>query len=71
MINVKLVDMPVGVKSFVRLKDDCPTIVINARLSYEQQKRCYRHEVKHITNNDFEQFSVDVIEMEAHGNVKE
>ena len=51
---VRLYDMPVSIKSYVRKNaDDSYTIVINSRLSREQQKICYRHEMEHINRMDF------------------
>lgn len=34
--------------------EDYYTIVINSRISYEQQKEAYWHEIKHIKENDFD-----------------
>lgn len=66
MCRVKLLDLPVTVRSFVKVKDGHETIVINARLSYEMQKDCYAHEMKHIRDNDFELPDANTIEMNAH-----
>lgn len=64
---VRLIDLPGTVKSFVRINDDSTaTVIINARLSREQQLKQYRHEVMHCTENDFEKQDADRIELEAH-----
>ena len=66
---VRLYDMPVSIKSYVRENaDDSYTIVINSRLSREQQKICYRHELEHINRLDFyARKCADEIENERHG----
>ena len=52
-VQVILMDLPTHVRGFVCLGSDYnPCIVINARLSAEQQKKTYRHEMKHIINGD-------------------
>ena len=63
-IFVRLVDMPYRVKAFVQYESitDTYTIVINSRLSYEAQCKAFRHEIKHIYNNDFEKEKVAEIE---------
>lgn len=66
MINVIYKDMPVEIKSFVKKGVETDTIVINSRLSYEQQMKCYLHEVQHLRNNDFEKYFVQQIEFDAH-----
>ena len=43
------------------------TIVINARLSCDQQRECFEHEVGHIGNGDLDkEGSADAIEVAAH-----
>lgn len=65
--NVRLIDLPETVRSFVKPNDDCSaTIVINARLNHEQQCECYWHEVEHIEHDNFKQENVNEIETEAH-----
>ena len=66
--NVMLLDLPTTVYSFVRQNPNGSyTIVINARLSAEDQMRHYRHEVDHIENHDFEKdMTADEIEVMAH-----
>ena len=64
---VRLVNLPVSVHSFVREKDGVTTIVLNARLTMEQLRKCYKHEVEHILARDLESCgSADVIEMDRH-----
>ena len=67
MIQTRILDLPVGVSSFVLEEDEFYTIVLNARLSAEDQVRHYRHEVDHIENHDFEKdMTADEIEVLAH-----
>lgn len=63
---VRLVDLPPRVRGFVTNKDGEPVIVLNARLTREQNRKTYLHELKHIKNGDFEKENVDQIEREAH-----
>lgn len=68
MIQTRILDLPVGVSSFVLVDDGVYTIVLNARLSAEDRARHYRHELGHIQNCDFEkEMTADVIEYYAHG----
>ena len=70
MISVKYLDMPTTVRGFVR--DSCGdyTIVLNPRMSYEQQQKTYRHELYHIENGDLDRdCDLDQIEAEAHKEV--
>ena len=70
MVTVRFKNMPTKIKSFVQKDDDADTIVINSRLSHEQQRCCYIHEIQHLRRGDFEKESVQEIEAEAHGKVK-
>ena len=36
--------------------DDYYTIILNSRVSYDCAKRAFKHELKHIQNNDFVRF---------------
>ncbi|MGN0402618.1 MAG: ImmA/IrrE family metallo-endopeptidase [Acetatifactor sp.] len=67
-INVVYVDMPAGVRSYVVLNsDESYTIVINSRLSHEQNLLSYYHEIDHIKNGDYDRNrSADLIEIVAH-----
>ena len=50
-IPVILMDLPTTVRGFVSLGSDYqPCIIINARLTKEQQKKTYLHELRHIQN---------------------
>ena len=52
-IPIVLKDLPVHVRGFVCLGSDFePIIVINARMSREQQLRTYRHEIKHLQRGE-------------------
>ena len=51
--EVILQDLPTSVRGFVFHDDDGePVIVVNARLTHEQNRRTYRHEKKHIQRGD-------------------
>lgn len=62
------VNMPTTIRSFVISNNDMSfTIMINARISSEQQLRAYKHELSHIQNGDYDKCcSVDLIEFYAH-----
>lgn len=63
-----LVDMPCSIGGHCNCNPDGSyTICINARLGYEEQKKVYLHELRHIHNNDFEKFNVEEIERGSHG----
>lgn len=48
-----LVDLPTSVRGFVYLDDNGdPKIVVNARLTREQNRRTWDHEKKHIARGD-------------------
>ena len=52
-IPIVLKDLPVHVRGFVCLGSDFePIIVINARMSREQQLRTYKHEIKHLLRGE-------------------
>lgn len=66
---IKMVDMPVTVKAYtVPNNDGTYTIFINSRLSSEQQKESYSHEVEHILSDDFEAINADDAELITHAN---
>ena len=51
--EVILKDLPTSVRGFVFLGDDGePVIVVNSRLTREQNRRTYRHERKHIKKEE-------------------
>ena len=52
-IPIILKDLPVHVRGFVCLGSDFePIIVINARMTREQQLRTYKHEIKHLKHGE-------------------
>lgn len=63
-----LIDLPTRVRGLT-----CPnadgsyTVFLNARLSADQQREAYRHELSHIQGDDFERADVQQIELHAHG----
>lgn len=67
--NTVLKDLPATIKAYTVLcPDGTYTIVLNSRLSHEQQLEAYKHELKHIMDNDFdiENGDADAIEQYAH-----
>lgn len=63
-------NMPTTIRSFVVSNSDMSfTIIINARISSDQQLRAYLHELRHIKNGDYDKHcSVELIELNAHLN---
>lgn len=65
--RVVLYNLPTSIKGYtVKNIDDTYTILLNSRLTYEQNVKSYKHELKHINNNDFDKDNVDLIEIDAH-----
>lgn len=63
MVNVRLLQLPVTIRGFVKENEDGTyTIVLNSRLSYEQNLKTYKHELSHIANNDFQKHDVNEAE---------
>ncbi len=63
MINVLYLQLPSRVKGHItKNEDDSYTIILNSRLSHEQNVRTYKHEISHINNDDFEKSDVNQIE---------
>jgi hypothetical protein len=51
--KVILQDLPTSVRGFVfQGEDGEPVIVVNSRLTREQNRKTYRHERKHIKKNE-------------------
>lgn len=51
--EVVLADLPTSIRGFVYLGDDGePVIVVNSRLTREQNRRTFRHEKRHIRRGD-------------------
>lgn len=67
-VYVNLYDLPATVRSFVVCNaDQTYTIVLNSRLSREQNLISYWHEIGHIKNGDYEKkCSADLIEISSH-----
>lgn len=66
-IKTVLYDLPQGIKGYTLHKDGFYTIVLNSKLSHEQNKKTYLHEMFHIENGDFDNTnSVGLIELYAH-----
>lgn len=62
--RVILENMPTSIKGFVFKDDDgAPVIVLNSRLSREQNRRTYEHERRHIDRGDM--FNEDYHEYEG------
>ena len=52
-VPVILRDLPETIRGFVCLGSDYePVIVINSRMSKEQQKKTYKHELDHIQSGE-------------------
>lgn len=70
-IHTVLADMPCNIKSYVVANADMSyTIVLNAALSYEQNRESYLHEYAHIINDDHaKRCPVDLIEVVAHRHI--
>lgn len=70
-IKTVVAKMPSCIRSYVVLKDDHYTVVLNDALCPVARMRAYRHEVNHIMNGDFEKTtSVDLIEIRAHSAIE-
>lgn len=66
-LKVHYMDMPNKIRAFTAKKDDYYTICLNSKLSYEQNIKSLKHELRHIENGDFdESINVDEIEMRTH-----
>lgn len=64
--NVRLVDLPPGVRGFVRRTDDYYTIILNSRLTLEQNQVSFEHDRGHLVGNDYDKKHADVIEKQSH-----
>lgn len=66
-VNTRIIDMDVLIpEQVVKNKDDSYTILLNARLSHEQQLKAYSHAMKHIRGDDFNKENTSEIEFDAH-----
>lgn len=51
---VRLLDLPCSVKAVTALDEDgCANIYINSKLSREEQQKAVRHELAHVSRDDF------------------
>lgn len=73
MINTTaiLADLPESIKGMVVRSfdgEECYTIIINSKLSAEQQRAAYYHELMHFQAKDFDEIgkSVDQVEYVRH-----
>jgi Zn-dependent peptidase ImmA (M78 family) len=54
-VPVILMDLPTTVHAFICLGEDfMPCIVVNARISAEQQRKAFLHELSHLINGDMD-----------------
>ena len=59
-VPVIIRDLPTKVRGFVCLGSDfSPCIVINSRLSVEQQRKTWRHEMNHILSGEMDDDNYD------------
>ena len=67
-VYIYYVDMPYTIVSnVVENGDGSYTLYLNSRLSYEKNMEGYLHELKHITNDDFNSFEdIQKIESRTH-----
>lgn len=65
------VKLPEGIDEVVMPCLDGYTIYIDESLCGEQRIKAYNHALHHINNHDFEKHDVQLIEAEAHNNLKE
>lgn len=51
---VRLLDLPCSVKAVTALDEDgCANIYINSKLSREEQQKAAKHELAHVSRDDF------------------
>ena len=61
-----LVDLPDGIREFVRPCADGFTIYVDEKLDDAHRQKAYQHAIQHIQNDDFSKTDVQEIEYEAH-----
>ena len=67
-IFVKLMDLPCSVRGFTKKHAKGCTIVLNSRMSREQNIITYKHELKHISEGHLDrEVNVQEVESELHG----
>lgn len=69
VINVQILDLKTtcGTELVTPNEDGSYTVLINARMSYEAQRKALLHALGHILNDDFGKENVQQIEAAAHG----
>lgn len=69
-VFVRPLNMETGIHEQIHDNNDGTyTVFLNARDSFDVQKKSYEHAVRHIQNGDFEKASVQEIELAAHGQI--
>lgn len=67
-IIVRHITLPTTIHGFTaRDSEGDYNIYINDRIGYFQQAETYKHELKHINENNFGEHDVQLIEGKAHG----
>lgn len=68
-LNVQVLDFKTtcGTELVTPNEDGTFTVLINARMSYETQRKSLLHALGHILNDDFGKENVQQIEAAAHG----
>lgn len=67
MVNVKYLKLPCKVKAVsTENEDGSYTVFLNNKLTYEQNRESYLHELRHIQGNDFDKEDINLIELGAH-----
>ena len=63
-IFVRLTSLPSTINGFERENpDQSYTVLINDKISFQAQRECYRHELRHIRNRDLEGRNADAVEL--------
>lgn len=67
-IFIRYADMPITIKSYTILNPDMTfTIILNSKLTREQNIISYAHEYNHIINNDYDKkMDINLLEICAH-----
>lgn len=53
-IYTYFVNLPCSIGAFTVACEDCYSIIVNARSSYDRQQESIQHELEHIRNGDFD-----------------
>lgn len=68
-VTTRIINLPTTIRAYTKqTADGSYTVFVNARLSRDMQIKAYRHEVEHISGQDFEKEDVQEIEGNAHRN---